>query len=554
MARDGAQYFVDSLEALGVQYLFGNPGTTELPIVKSLAGSDIEYILSLHEDVAVGMAAGYAVGSRHTGADDAGLPIGVVNLHVGPGVAHGLCNVYNASRIGAPLLVTAGNHATTFQSAEPLLAGDLVQMTDQYTKWSAEVESVDELDTYLKRGLETALTPPTGPVFLSLPMDVQRAACDLDPLEDLEVGRVESLDQTAVDEAADAISSAEEPVLVLGDHLAQGGSESIEAAIAFAEAIGARVHGEVLAAEVSFPPDHELWVSPLPPDEDRIRTLLDADTIVLAGVESIVPLTEPTGDLIDSETTVITVGFREPPGLGERPAVAIEGDPGDGLAALAGRLDGVLDPSTLTERRESISAIKSFVDAMLDELSSPIAPVEDRLSKPAVVEVLHEVAPDAYLVDESVTASYPLRAGWDLEPEQYHFAKGSGLGYGVAAAIGVAMTGDGHPVIGYVGDGSYLYYPQALFTAARHDIDLTVLVVDNQSYSILKANMRSMFDGVSEDEFIGMDIEPSIDFESLATAQDVASHRANTQSGLKEALTQAIAHDGPALVSADVHD
>lgn len=554
MKRDGARYLIDSLENLGVHHLFGNPGTTELPIVRSIADSNLEYILALHEDIAVGMAAGYAIGLRHLDRQDRIPPLGVINLHVGPGVAHGLCNVYNAFRAGAPLLVTAGNHATTFQSAEPLLSGDLVQMTEQFTKWSAEVGEVDALPTYLQRAIETALTPPTGPVFLSLPLDIQTATCEAQPIDDIDLPPESTLDHVALDETVQAVLAAEEPVLVVGDRLGQGGSDSIDAAVEFAETVGARVHDEVLAAEVNFPQDHDLWVSPLPPDEDRIKTLLDTDTIVFAGVDSITPLTEPSGDLIDPDTTILTLGYRDIPGLDLTPQATLNGDPGNGLSALNERLTGEIATSTTESRRDAISAIKTFVDAMLDEMAAPVAPVDDRLAKPEVVEVLHEVIPDGYLVDESVTASFPLRAEWNLEPGRYLFSKGSGLGYGAAAALGVGLTGDDIPVVGFIGDGSYLYYPQVAYTALRHDIDVTLLVVDNQSYSILKRNMRSMFDEVSEDEFIGMDLSPPVDISDLAGAQGVSNHRANTQEELHTALEEAINEGGPSVVVAEVHD
>lgn len=553
-ARSGARYFVDALETVGVRHLFGNPGTTELPIIRALATSDIEYILTLHEDVAVGMAAGYAVGQRHRSGAAGPPPIGVANLHVAPGVAHGLCNLYNAHRAGIPVLVTAGEHATGFRSANPLLAGDLVAMTEQFTKWSAAVDAVDALPTMLERAIETALTPPTGPVFLSLPLDVQRATVEAPPPPTIDVEPPAAIPEDAVDAAAEVLLEAESPVLVVGDRLAQGGRASIEAAVAFAEAVGARVHGEVLAAEVAFPQTHPLWVSPLPPDEERIRTLLDADTVVLAGVETIVPLTSPSAPLLSPDTDIVVAGYDVPPGLDVAPAVTLTGDPGRALGMLTEEVGDAIDPATISERRDAIDSIAAFVDAMLEQLASPVEPVEGRLAKPTVVETLDEVAPDAYLVDESVTASYALRAGVDLEPGRYLFAKGSGLGYGVAAAMGVALVEGAEPVVCFVGDGSLLYYPQALFTAARYDLDLTVLVVDNEGYRILKDNMRAMFEAVDESEFIGMDLAPAIDLAGLARAQSVEGWSVATRDSLSAALESAIDADGPAVVAASVHD
>jgi len=186
MSHTGAQLFVDALESHGVTHLFGNPGTTELPIMNVIGDSGIEYVLAVHEDVAVGMAAGYAKTRRwhaFESDDPTVTPLGVVNLHVAPGTAHGLGNLFDASAIGtaAPILVTAGAQATDHQHREPNLHGDLVEMTDQFTKWSAEVKDVEALPTMLRRAARTAMSPPAGPVFLSLPFDVTTAETDATP-------------------------------------------------------------------------------------------------------------------------------------------------------------------------------------------------------------------------------------------------------------------------------------------------------------------------------------------------------------------------------------
>lgn len=149
-SRTGATLFVETLERYEVRYLFGNPGTTELPVMKALEGREIDDVLGLHEDVAVGAAAGFATTQRYHGTDDV-PPVGVVNLHVTPGLAHGLGNLYGATVAGTPLVVTAGNHSTDFRHEEPILSGDPVEMADQFCKWSAEVLDVDTLSTMLRR-------------------------------------------------------------------------------------------------------------------------------------------------------------------------------------------------------------------------------------------------------------------------------------------------------------------------------------------------------------------------------------------------------------------
>jgi benzoylformate decarboxylase len=220
----GADLFVDALEAYGVEYVFGNPGTTELPVLRALAGGDPEYVLGLHEDVAVGMAAGYAQTRRyHSHHDPAVRPVGVANLHTTPGVAHGTGNLLNASFAGAPVVVTAGHHATDFRHEEPILSGDLEALTDQFCTWAAEVPDVDALATMLRRAFRTALTPPTGPVFLGLPMDVTMAETDADPEPLGPIATAGPGDPGQVERAADLFVAAEDAVLVVGDGIARAG-------------------------------------------------------------------------------------------------------------------------------------------------------------------------------------------------------------------------------------------------------------------------------------------------------------------------------------------
>src|SRR6266550_1139322 len=158
-----AAVLMEILRAAGVRYLFGNPGTTELPFLDALPDSGLEYVLGLQEATAVAAADGYAQASGQ---------VGVVNVHVAPGLANSLSILHNAARAKTPLLVTAGQQDTRFLMDAPILAADLVRMAEQFTKWSYEVRSAEEAPRALRRALKVARTPPTGPVFLSLPMDL----------------------------------------------------------------------------------------------------------------------------------------------------------------------------------------------------------------------------------------------------------------------------------------------------------------------------------------------------------------------------------------------
>ncbi|WP_254824134.1 thiamine pyrophosphate-binding protein [Haloglomus halophilum] len=559
----GADLFVDALEQYGVEHVFGNPGTTELPVMDALSRSELEYVLGLHEDIAVGMAAGYASTRRyHSHHDDSVMPAGVVNLHITPGLAHGLGNTYGAEFAGAPLVITAGNHERDFRHEEPLLHGDLLELVDQFTKWSDEVLSVDALPTMLRRAFRVALTPPTGPVFLGLPVDVMQEVTAPDAIEPLgPVPNGGGGDPTQLDRAADLLAAADEPVLVVGDGIARSGTDAVEAAVAFAEAAGARVHAEILGCEVNFPTEHPQWVSHLPPSESLVREAMDTDTVVFAGCSTHTTVSSHEGDLVDADTTCIHLSD-DAWELGKnQPAdAAVVGDPGLVLEGLADRLDDRLDAATRQERLAAVQAFEDSFGARLWATSEDETPAGDtRASKADLVDTIGSVAPDAFIVDEGITSKYPLLIRSSLAPEGLLSNKGGGLGYGLPASVGAALAESLHEdprdVLGFIGDGSYLYYPQAVYSAARYDLDLTVVVADNRNYRILKDNTQALFGGTDADhDYVGMDFEPPVDLVASAESHGATAERAETPDDIAPALERALDADGPSVVDVLVHD
>jgi benzoylformate decarboxylase len=560
MSRTGADYFVDAIEEYGVSHVFGNPGTTELPIMEALSASDLEYVLSLHEDIAVGAAAGYATTRRYHAHDDPSInPLGVVNLHIAPGTAHGLGNVLDASHTGAPLLVTAGDHPLGHGQREPNLAGDTVAMTEEFTKWSARVETVDTLPTVLRRAVRTALTPPTGPVFLALPLDVMRAETDAPPERLGAIPDAGRGDPRQIERAADALAEAEEPVLVVGDELARG--DAVNAAVELAEATGARVHGEFKSAEVTFPTGHDQWAGGLPRDQALAAELLDVDTVAFLGVVSNVPTNPIEVELVPSSATCVQVspGAKE---LGKNYAadVAVIGDPDRVLSELTEQVGSRLDAE---ERGRRLSAAASAAERErerdgLDVERSP-RPDDPRTSVADLAAAIRDAAPDARIVAESPTGSGAVRDAYDLGPGDFFANRGGGLGYGLPAAVGAAVAerhrDDPREVVGFIGDGSYLYYPHALYTAARESLDLTTVVVDNRNYRILKDNTQRLFGGTDEDhEYVGMDFEPPVDFPGNAASHGATGRLVEDPDEMLPTLREAVESDGPTVVDVPVHD
>jgi benzoylformate decarboxylase len=557
----GAELFVDALAEYGVSHVFGNPGTTELPVVHAIADSDIEYVLGLHEDIAVGMAGGYAQTRRyHAHHDDEINPLGVANLHLAPGLAHGLGNLYAAKVAGAPLLVTAGNHSTDFRHEEPILSGDLLRMTRQFCKDSQEILDPSAIPTMVRRAVRTALTPPTGPVFLGLPLDTMLAETDASPERFGAIPTAGGGDATSIEHAADLLVEADAPVLVVGDHVARAGADAVAAAVELAEASGARVHGEILSCEVDFPMDHDQWVSPIPPDEDLARTLLSSDTVVFAGCSTNTTLTRHEEELVAADTTCIHLSDAVHEIGKNQPAdAAVIGDPGVVMGELATRLRERLDDDTREERLDTVRSVKEMVEGQLAKMGEGDEDDDPRASKAELVDALQETAPDAYIVDEGITSKYAMLTRWPLQPEQYISNKGGGLGYGLPASVGAALAESQREsprdVMGFVGDGSYLYYPHSLYTAARYDLDLTVVIPDNRNYRILKDNTLDLMGGEESDyDWPGMEFEPPVDIPTNAESHGARGELVESPEDIAPAVEDALDRDGPDVLDVLVHD
>jgi len=553
----GADLFVGALERYGVTHLFGNPGTTELPIMRAVADSSLEYVLGLHEDVAVGMASGYASARRyHSHHDPSITPLGVVNLHVAPGLAHGLGNVQNAAWAGAPLLVTAGNHSTDFQHEEPILSGDLVGMVEEYCKLSAEVRDASNVPTMVRRAVETALTPPTGPVFLSLPMDVMMAETDETPERLGAIPGAGRGDPDQVAAAAAALEAADDPVLVLGDHVARAGPDAVEAGVALAEATGSPVYSEMNTCEISFPPDHPQWVSALSPDAEMGRAVFDADALVFVGCTTNTPYIPYDEEYVPTDATVVEVNADEAELGKNTPAdVAVVGDPGAVMAQLVDAVD--VPASERDRRREAVPERRDVAEEYYgaERVDRP----DGSVSKAALADALADVAGDAYVVNESNTSKFALVSRMQPQPGQFVSNKNGGLGYSLPATVGAAVAaaerGSDRPVVGFVGDGSYLYYPQTLYSAARYDLDLTVVVPDNRNYRILKDGMLDIYGGTDADhDYVGMDFDPAVDLVANAESHGARGVRVERRDALEATLAEAVASSEPTVVDVLIHD
>lgn len=540
LARD---VLLEVLRSEGVRHVFGNPGSTELPFIDSLAAADdLHYVLGLQEATVVGMADGYAQAT--------GRPA-FVNLHTSAGLGNAIGNLTNARANRAPLVVTAGQQDYRHIATDPLLSGPLVELATGTVKWGHEVRTAAELGTILRRAFHDSAAPPAGPVFAALPMDLldQEVAGGAPRPSTLHaVGTAAGLE-----ELADLL--CDPPVgrvaLVVGDAVAAAGA--VPEIVALAEALGAPVHGSPLHGRGVFPPAHPLWQGMLNPSATAIREALRAyDRVLLVAEQAFVvypytpgPAVPPDVELLHLSPDPAQLGRAWPVRLG------VAGDPKASVRALVPLVRARADAPAAAD---ALAAASTRRAAAIEELEATAlgrygpAPINPMAAAHALVRAL---PPDSLVVDEAITTGVYVRGfhHW-TEPGRYFFCTGGGLGWGMPAACGVSLAHGGAPVLCVVGDGSAMYSPQALWTAAAEGLPVVFAVVNNRQYRILKGYLAGMQgDAVRTGRFVGMDlVDPPIDYVALATSMAVDATRVDHAADVGDAVRAALAAGRPHLL------
>ena len=540
-----AAVLMEILKSTGVRYLFGNPGTTELPFLDALPDSSLEYVLGLQEATAVAAADGYA---QTTGQ------VGVVNVHVAPGLANSLSILHNAARSKSPVVVTAGQQDTRFLMHEPILAADLARMAEQFTKWSHEVRRPEDAPVALRRALKVALTPPTGPVFLSMPMDLMGPAVDDTGAAPPPVAAKSRPEPGAILHAAELLASAANPIIIAGDGVARAGA--MAELTALAELLGARVHGEPVYRRTSFPGNHALWRGGLFPSPAGVRRALEeCDALLIVGANVFTWFLHTEGTPFPRALRVVQIDD-DPWEIGRSYPVTfgIAADPKAALAELTGALRNKLtekDRAAAAARVEKIGAARG---EMVKRVSAAARSEAERvpIGQAHLMHTLASLLPaDAIVVDESATSlPFVLRYMPFATPGSFFGGKTGTLGWGMGAAIGVQLGSPGRKVVATIGDGSVMYAPQALWTAAHYRLPITYVVPNNSSYAILKSGMLSLdLASAKRGIYPGMDlVSPEIDYAGLARSLGVRAERVEKPGELRDVLAACLAGPGPSLV------
>jgi len=516
----------DLFRTQGMTTIFGNPGSTELPMLADFPG-DFRYVLGLHEAVVVGMADGYAQASGR---------VSVANLHTAPGVGNAMGAIFNAQANHAPVLVTAGQQARAQMTLQANLTNrDAIRMPHPLVKWAYEPPRAEDVPLALAHGAHLASLPPQGPVFVSLPMDDWDAEVDEADARHAVGRRVSGravADPEAVRALAAQLEAASNPVLVAGPDIDASGGWETAVALAERQRLPVWATPATGGGKLGFPEGHPNFRGVLPPAIGPIGQTLEGHDLILVAGSSVFPYYPYIpGPLLPEGAKL----------------VAITSDPDEAARAPMG--DAI------------VADVKLTLEALLEavpESSRPVPepnpgpqeiPAEDPLNSSTVHSALAEVFPeDGIVVLESPASTLALRNQLRLsQPGSYYFSAGGGLGFGLSASVGVQLAQPDRPVVCVIGEGSVQYAVTAFWSAVAHEVPVTFLVLRNSEYAILKwfAEVESV------QAAPGLDL-PALDVAAVAAGYGVSTQVASGRDEVRDALAKALASSRPELVEVPV--
>lgn len=526
----------DLLRQLDLTTFFGNPGSTEETFLKDFP-SDFRFVLALQEASAIAIADGWAQATRRPA---------LVNVHTAAGLGNAMGNLLTAFQNRTPLIVTAGQQTREMLLMEPWLTNVQPELLPQpWVKWAYQPVRPEDIPAAFMRAYVTAVQPPMGPVFLALPLDDWDKPADNVPQVVVRTAASRfAPDPGRITEFANALASAKAPALIFGASIARG--QGWDAAVALAERMQAPVWAAPASERTPFPEDHPLYQGGLPFAKGPLaQNLAGHDVAIVIGAPVFRYYPWVAGDYLPTGLRLLHIT--------DDPQEAAKAPVGDSLLA-----DSVLALEHLLELIPAASAPAPRPHAPLAHRMAPHPPAvssasDGTLTALEVFTILRETAPaDAVLVEESPSNLAELHQAWPVTRADSFFTFASGgLGWNLPASVGIALaerdSGRPRPVVAVIGDGSFQYSVQSIWTAAQHRLPIVFLVPRNGEYAILKA-----FADLEQTPGVpGLDV-PGIDFSSLASGYGCLSAHATTADDLRAALKAAFAADAPTVVSVDI--
>jgi benzoylformate decarboxylase len=556
-AKTGRYAILEQFLADGMTVMFGNPGTVEQGFLDALADyPSLRYILTLQETIAVLCADGYARATQRPT---------LVQLHSTPGVGNAVGALYQAKRGHSPLVVIGGDAGIKYTAMDAQMAGDLAAMMEPVTKWSTVAADPSSLLRVLRRAVKTAATPPMGPVYVCLPMDI----LDAPAVEEVFPTSIPSTrvvpDAGLIREAAAMLAQASQPMIFVGDGVAFSGAQ--EELTRVAELLGAEVW-EADAGEVNMAYDHPLYQGmtghmfgyhSLPILSKGDANLVCGTYIVPEVFPELGSVFRPGAKVIHIDLNAYEIAKNHPVTLG------MVSDPKLTLALLADALQSAMTAEQKAAAAARMEALRQAREAKrADEMA------KDRAVRDAVPlhmsrfmeELARHLPADAILFDEALTNSPPIsRYRPPTRTGQYFLTRGGSLGVGIPGAIGVKLANPDKTVIGFTGDGGSMYTIQALWTATRHNLDAKFVICNNGSYRLLQLNIDAYWNerSIPRHDFpLAFDLStPPIRFDELARSMGVQAVRVEKPWEIEAAVKQMLGHPGPFLidlvVEGDVH-
>jgi benzoylformate decarboxylase len=545
----GRSAFLSLLEDEGIDFLFGNPGSTELPIMAALHDHpDLQYVLGLQESIVVAMADGYSRASNRLTA---------ANVHVAPGLGNAMGSLFNAKWYGSPIILTAGQHEQGHSLNEPMLYAPLVPLAEPLVKWAVEVTRLEDLPQIMRRAAKVALTPPTGPVFISLPGDILNAEAPLNLSKRVRVDAVTRPSDAALQRLADRLLLAQRPVIVSGHEVSV--HDALAEVAQLAEILGAGMYQQTVPYNAQCLSEHPASLGSLTRNQRQVRATLEPfDLLFLVGTDMLRMSIHSPIDPLPEGMPIVQIGERAWELGKSYPAeIAINANVKETLNALLAVLRQRITAAQRDRAAQNLRTIAANNwtvqrDRLVQEVSSAAMakPIDPKYLMSRIVASLPR---NAIVVEEALTSAasllnfLPIRGARDF----YGLASG-GIGFAMAGAIGIQLAQPQRRVVAIVGDGSAMYSIQALWTAAHLKLPITYIIANNASYRILKERVMPY---QTEAKFIAMDMrDPRIDFVTLAQSMGVPAQRVTEPGALDSALRGAYETNGPMLVEVLVHD
>jgi benzoylformate decarboxylase len=546
----GRDVIFDYLRKARVEWLFGVPGTNEVPIID---GTDVPeygigFVPCLHENIALGAAMGHARLS--------GRP-GVAVLHVTPGIGHAIGNLFNAAKSHVPVVVLCGQQHSALLIQEPLLASDLVRTASQYTKWAYEVRGPDELGAAMQRALKVALAPPMGPVFLSIPWEFT-----IQPALDPGQGRVTHVasgftgDPTEVGKAAELLAAARAPVIVVGDGV--GAADAWAEVSDLADLLESpRIYSEPLSSYMNYDTADGRWKGELPGVQADMQAVFgDCDVAFLCGFNAqaqLVVFDWVDGPLIPPHVRQVYL-HNDPWQIGKNyyGEAAVLGDVRATLPMITQRVrslrDGALGQAGARQARDDARRHER-----VDRAAAIAQRSDGRIPGELVAVTLRTLqdeglVPGLTLVNEAVSDSgyFQKHLAFDT-PTSYFVGQGGSLGYSMPAALGTSLAaGSDRTVVNVVGDGSALFYPQAWWTACKLDLPVLFVVLNNREYKTLILGLEQVersygWDPSGPAGYLRLPPPPDLSFVQVAESYGIGGERVTERDQLEPALRRGLA-------------